>query len=302
MTGNYFLDGFMAELEKEASHPLFRTVGGSQSLLGRKVRGMVSKVEDLGQRTKFRMKKKAEESSDKAGKTIKKILEEAEGDERARVVEGEGGQVLEQGAEDTKYGGGLGNLGKKRAPSFTDKVNPTDMPGAFGKKAEMEKCSKCAGKGCPHCNGKGVHEKQAKAMCGPKYGCGKGMHGTGCGLRKKAGEGVKVAVSLKWIRDRAAAGAKSRSLQGGSERRSLGAVRLRQHDRINDLSKQIKKTEKKKGGILASLSDKRYANLQRRGFDLEKEKAKRNALVAGTWRGDAQGNFGGIFDRVLGKK
>lgn len=30
------------------------------------------------------------------------------------------------------YGGGLGNLGGKKAPKFTDKVNPTDAPGAFG--------------------------------------------------------------------------------------------------------------------------------------------------------------------------
>ena len=31
-----------------------------------------------------------------------------------------------------QYGGGLGNLGKKKAPKFTDKMNPTDKPGMYG--------------------------------------------------------------------------------------------------------------------------------------------------------------------------
>lgn len=29
------------------------------------------------------------------------------------------------------------------------------------------------------------------ALCGPKYGCGKGKHGTGCGLSKKAGDIIR---------------------------------------------------------------------------------------------------------------
>ena len=36
-----------------------------------------------------------------------------------------------------KYGGGTGNFEGKQAPPFTDKVNPTDMPQAFGKKAGL---------------------------------------------------------------------------------------------------------------------------------------------------------------------
>lgn len=72
------------------------------------------------------------------------------------------------------------NLGDRRAPAFTDKVNPTDMPGAFGKRAEEDEPMQMG-------TGKG-------AGCGPKYGCGKGKHGTGCGLKKSAGAGLAKAL------------------------------------------------------------------------------------------------------------
>lgn len=78
----------------------------------------------------------------------------------------------------TKYGGGLGNLGGKKAPNFTSNTkggkigNPTENPERFG------------------------------TGCGPKYGCGAGKHGTGCGMGKKAAAAEtlrKEAISRKLI-------------------------------------------------------------------------------------------------------
>jgi len=125
-------------------------------------------------------------SSAEADDLVSAMFENAEGDEGPYTDE------EQYGVYDPRFGGGKGlkNLGGKRAPKFTKKVNPTDMPGAF--KAAMEKCSKCRGKGCPAC------EAKMGAGCGPKYGCGGGKHGTGCGLRKAAGAALKKVAEGFW--------------------------------------------------------------------------------------------------------
>lgn len=72
--------------------------------------------------------KTAAEDSAKAGAMVKAILDEAK---KPQDNYTDSQQI---GVDDPRFGGGKGlkNLGGKRAPAFTDKVNPTDMPGAFG--------------------------------------------------------------------------------------------------------------------------------------------------------------------------
>jgi hypothetical protein len=150
MLDNHFMIGFTDELTltKEAGpgHPLFASVARGGTMLGRKVRGMMSRKMKTGKRKKYRMKKKAgaiknagaPPVSEKAGRNVKNVLEEAQPGAQARSARPAGGQVLEQGADDTRYGGGVGNFEGKQAPKFTDKINPTDTPGAFKSAAAGE--------------------------------------------------------------------------------------------------------------------------------------------------------------------
>jgi hypothetical protein len=264
-----FIQSFEDELTKQAAHPLLQSVVKGGTALGQKVKGMVTRTLDRGNKIRKKtMKKMGEErpltrvraiprehskqltiakgrvDSDpatrgkvspravtawdsspegRAEKAVQKripgvkhpgldrwkgmadygtgggakmasdeaivqgILEAAKGSEDAVDTE-------EPGAEDTRYGGGkgaryggglgarygggLGNLKGKRAPKFTDKVNPTDLPQAFKQAAAK------------HGRGKG---------CNPKFGCGGGKHGTGCGMAKKAARPTpKSAPSAAW--------------------------------------------------------------------------------------------------------
>lgn len=127
----------------------------------------------------------------------------------------------EMGVDDPRYGGGPGikNFKGKVAPKFTDRFNPTDVPQAFGKKATVPSARYRAGANSlsdtelrvmqnadamKPGGGRLPKPLAKKAMaptpskmipkstnasygtgCGAKYGCGKGKHGTGCGLRRK---------------------------------------------------------------------------------------------------------------------
>jgi uncharacterized protein YjbJ (UPF0337 family) len=66
-------------------------------------------------------------AEDKAGAMVKEVVENAKGKRR---IDGDVGDSMVD-----QYGGGLGNFEGKTAPKFTDKINPTDTPGAFGKAA-----------------------------------------------------------------------------------------------------------------------------------------------------------------------
>lgn len=66
-------------------------------------------------------------AEDKAGAMVKEVVENAAGKRRQDNPVGD--SMVDQ------YGGGLGNFEGKTAPKFTDKINPTDTPGAFGKAA-----------------------------------------------------------------------------------------------------------------------------------------------------------------------
>jgi hypothetical protein len=76
--------------------------------------------------TKLAQEGEGEDSSD-AGEILRAILDEAQ----ARVQDGYTDEET-MGQDQDSYGAGLGNLGGKKAPKFTKKVNPTDTPAAFG--------------------------------------------------------------------------------------------------------------------------------------------------------------------------
>jgi hypothetical protein len=154
-------------------------------------------------------KRAADETTQRAGDAIRRVLEEASPESQARMSTGDGGQVMDTGSEDPlygcgtgkkkmvkkggmalvnnpQYGGGLGNLGGKKAPTFTSSTkggkvgNPTENPGRFG--------TGCGPKyGCGGGkHGTGCGAAKQGTGCGPKFGCGAGKHGTGCGMGKKA--------------------------------------------------------------------------------------------------------------------
>lgn len=114
---------------------------------------------------------KTSASASEAGRVVKALLENSEG------REGPYSDSQQIGVDDPRFGGGGGlkNLKGKRAPAFTDRFNPTDTPGAF-KQAQSITPSKMIPKSSNPSYGTG---------CGPKYGCGLGKHGVGCGLREK---------------------------------------------------------------------------------------------------------------------
>lgn len=188
MLDDHFLVGFADELtlQKEAAHPLFSSITRGGTMLGRKVRGMMTRVSKRSRKPRVKnLRKKAEDlqrqvpmkqpnvgkelskrmvgkppakpaigtppprkaigtepartmgkmgaAAEKAGRTVKNVLEQATPDAEAHRGTDDGSQVLTQGADDPRYGGGMGNFKGKKAPAFTDKVNPTDLPRAFGK-------------------------------------------------------------------------------------------------------------------------------------------------------------------------
>ena len=122
---SHFLNGFVDELTKEAAHPLFTSVKKGGTLLGRKVKGMMSRAVNKGKVKKYRNKSK----------------------------HGTGDGAM--------YGGGTGNFGGTQAPAFTADTkkgkigNPSENPQNFGKKAMATQCgpeTSCGkgkhGKGC----------------------------------------------------------------------------------------------------------------------------------------------------------
>lgn len=171
-----FLHGFADELIKEASHPLFEAVQKGGTLLGQKVKGMITRAT---KGKKPQLKKKASftdgysiGSAAKAGRvTGPKAMKAAPAKEtdfgfggtkkktpsshvtvgKATRLSGSGllaSSKKSLGSTESKtksqkmgnnlmapsFGGGTGNFEGKQAPPFTDKVNPTDVPQAFGKK------------------------------------------------------------------------------------------------------------------------------------------------------------------------
>lgn len=143
MNDNHFMNGFADELTKEAAHPLFKSITRGGTLLGKKVRGMMTKVKKRSKKLskKIRFKKKAEAPplpkppAPATGAPVTTVPPPV----KAKAV---GGPALSAGAKAVKpkspaqpkgvqFGGGTGNFEGKQAPSFTDKINPTDTPGAF---------------------------------------------------------------------------------------------------------------------------------------------------------------------------
>jgi len=116
-----FIDAFADELTKQAAHPLFKTVVKGGTALGQKVRGMMTRAaKRSGKIRKKTMKKQSSESD-----VVKGVVAAAKGSKDTVDKE-----ML--GADDPRYGGGSGNFKGKQAPAFTDKINPTDTPDAFG--------------------------------------------------------------------------------------------------------------------------------------------------------------------------
>ena len=136
-----FILGFADELTKEAGHPAFGAVARGGTLLGRKVQGMMTRALKRGRSAshKARMKKQSSAAlPGKGGPEVKAAVKES----KTPIHDNDGVQKLVSGATDARYGsgpgmrygGGVGNFEGKQAPAFTDKINPTDMPKAFGKK------------------------------------------------------------------------------------------------------------------------------------------------------------------------
>jgi hypothetical protein len=74
-----------------------------------------------------------------AAAVIKKVLDEARPGTQPRP-KGLGAQVLDQGAADTEYGGGIGNFEGRQAKPYTDTDNPVDNKKAgLGKQAPATK-------------------------------------------------------------------------------------------------------------------------------------------------------------------
>jgi hypothetical protein len=74
-----------------------------------------------------------------AAQVIKKVLNEARPGTQPRP-KGLGAQVLDQGAADTEYGGGIGNFEGRQAKPYTDTDNPVDNKKAgLGKQAPATK-------------------------------------------------------------------------------------------------------------------------------------------------------------------
>ena len=65
--------------------------------------------------------------SEAAGRHLKEVIQEAEKGKQRHPT-----HQVQIGTDDPRYGGGIGNLGGKKAPKFTNKMNPTDTPQAFG--------------------------------------------------------------------------------------------------------------------------------------------------------------------------
>ncbi|MBW2288649.1 MAG: hypothetical protein JRG90_12585 [Deltaproteobacteria bacterium] len=108
-------------MTKQAAHPLFKTVVKGGTALGQKVRGMMTRAaKRSGKIRKKTMKKQSSESD-----VVKGVVAAAKGSKDTVDKE-----ML--GADDPRYGGGSGNFKGKQAPAFTDKINPTDTPDAFG--------------------------------------------------------------------------------------------------------------------------------------------------------------------------
>ena len=107
------------------SHPLFQQVVRTGTLHNKEVEGQ-----------KKKMKKKA--ATDGAAvlsdPRAKEVLRQAHSNANAKDIPGQSGDTISMGLDDPRYGGGIGNLGARKAPKFTGQFNPTDAPQAFSKK------------------------------------------------------------------------------------------------------------------------------------------------------------------------
>lgn len=127
---------------------------------------------------------KTAEDAKGAGAVIKAML----GSSGAQA--GEYTDDEQTGVDDPRFGGGKGieNFKGKKAPTFTDRFNPTDVPQAFGKKAAemMEYSSPTSRPAVSKAIPKSTNATQYGTGCGSKIGCIGGKHGAGCGLQKEA--------------------------------------------------------------------------------------------------------------------
>lgn len=119
---DHFMEALSGELNKEA-----RTVTGT---LVRRIKRRSRRASNLAKRgagLKGILGKHAAEST--VGDLVKAIVADAK-----KPTDAFTDNEAEIGVDDPRFGGGKGlkNLGGRRAPSFTDKVNPTDTPNAFG--------------------------------------------------------------------------------------------------------------------------------------------------------------------------
>jgi hypothetical protein len=156
---NYFLNGFVDELTKEAAHPLFTSMNRGGTLLGQRVRGLMKRVV---KRSRKIGKGGAKKSVEGAKKLKRKSLASATAFKKTsmnmetlpgvkapkqRPSYGTGAGALVRATvreagkargQRTAYGTGGGNLGARKAPAFTSNTrggklgNPTENPDRFG--------------------------------------------------------------------------------------------------------------------------------------------------------------------------
>lgn len=206
-----FLNGFADELTKEAKHPLFEAVTKGGTLLGRRVKGMVSRSTKKGKVKKFRMRKKATELTP-AGAALKKKWGTPEAARKGMMAESQAKLDSYKSSVNNKMNSQaskLRSLASGGSPQ-SSKMGDNIMAPSFGsgkgldafkgQRAPAFTADTAKGKiGNPKENPENF-KKKAKELCGPKYGCGKGKHGTGCGLRKRASEALaKQAAGRKTI-------------------------------------------------------------------------------------------------------
>jgi hypothetical protein len=132
---NHFLEGFVDELIKTSAHPAWEPTKELETVLGLKVKGTETPSEEISRKAQVQARRGAglkktlkKTSAEEAGAMVREVLREAgKGGDKPEYKD-----TVSTDSDDPRYGGGIGNLGGKKAPAFTDKVNPTDAPSAFG--------------------------------------------------------------------------------------------------------------------------------------------------------------------------
>jgi hypothetical protein len=167
---SHFLNGFAAELTKEAGHPLFSDTRDTRTLLGKKVRGMVSRSMSKGKVKNYRMKKKAGLTD---GYSIGKgVGARVTGPKEGKKITGSGEVNLGGRARSSK--GATKARPKSLMGSVTGGLSFGDMPSLPGQKKKTPSSQVTMGK-ATRLSGSGMHASSRKALGGTKYGPGKGL-------------------------------------------------------------------------------------------------------------------------------